>query len=170
MQPLERVGLWVCFPSCAAHYAKFVMSFSWMLREQSACLLLFLLYFDSFFMSQKFFTTKSHITKMLSGIIALCMAKKGNTTGSECYFQLFARDMVKPLPAGLTAPVIVWLLSYHLLFSRVFHADATIHPDLCAENYICDRTFFTLVSVLRQPLICLFFFMIIIQLFVKQMW
>lgn len=60
-----------------------------------------------FFMSQKFFTTKSHITKMFSGIIAPCMAKKGNTTGSECYFQLFTREMVKSFPAGLTAPVVL---------------------------------------------------------------
>lgn len=83
------------------------MSFSGMLPEHSAYLLLFPLYFDSFFMFQIFFPTKPHITKMLSGIIVLCMAKKGNAAGSECCFQMFTRDIVKSLLAGLTAPVIL---------------------------------------------------------------
>ena len=104
---IARFELWVPFPSCTARDAKFVMSFSGMLQEHSVCLLMFLLYFDSFFLSQKFFTTKPHITKMLSGIIVLCMAKKGNTAGSERYFQMFTRDMVKYLLAGLTGPVIL---------------------------------------------------------------
>lgn len=44
---------------------------------------------------------------MVSDFIALCMTKKGNTPGSECYFQPFTGDVVKSLPAGLTAPVIL---------------------------------------------------------------
>lgn len=72
---IARLELWVSFPSCTVLDAKFVMSFSGMLQEHSASLLMFLLHFDSFLMSQKFFT-KLCITKMLSSVIVLCMAKK----------------------------------------------------------------------------------------------
>lgn len=143
---ITRFELWVSFPSCTARAAKFVMSFSGMLQEHAAFLLLFLLYFDYFFTSQKFYTTKPHITKMLSGVTVLCLAKKGNTAGSECCFHVFTSDMVQIFPCWLNCSCdLVWLLSYLLLFSIVFHTDATIHPVFFyAENIICGRTFVTL--------------------------
>lgn len=161
-----RFELWVSFPSCTARAAKFVMSFSGMLQEHSAFLLLFLLCFDSFFMSQKFYITKPHITKMLSGAPVVCLAKKRTTAGSECCFHVFIRDMVQIFSSWLNCSCdLVWLLSYLLVFSRVFHTDATIHSVfLYAENIICGRIF-VIVSLLRKTLIYLLFFIIVIQLF-----
>lgn len=161
-----RFELWVSFPSCTACAAKFVMSFSGMLQEHSAFLLLFLLCFDYFFMSQKFYTSKPQITKMLSGITVLCLAKNENTASSECCFRMFIRDMVQIFSSQFNCSSdLVWLLSYLLLFSRVFHTDATIHPVfLYAENIICGRIF-VIVSLPRKPLIYLLFFIIVIQLF-----
>lgn len=90
-----RFELWVSFPSCTARAAKFVISFSGMLKEH--CLSLTVPVMFWFFLR----------TKMLSGITVLCLAKKGNTAGSECCFHMFIRDWYKSFLAGLTAPVIL---------------------------------------------------------------
>lgn len=98
----------VSFPSSTAHdFAKFVMAFSGMLQEHSACLLLLALCFNSLFMSQKFFTLKPHLTKMLLSVTVLGTLEKGNAAGSECCFQMFTRDVVKSLLAGVTALTVL---------------------------------------------------------------
>lgn len=44
---------------------------------------------------------------MLSSVTVLGMLEKGSAAGSECCFQMFTRDVVKSLLAGVTAPAIL---------------------------------------------------------------
>lgn len=116
---IARFELWVPFPSCRAHGAKFVMSFSGMLQEQSACLLLFLLYFDSFFMSQKYFHNQTTYNK--DALRYYCSLHGKERKHSR--FWVLLSDVHKghgKIFAGWLNCLcdLVWLLSYHLLFLR----------------------------------------------------